>query len=497
MRSETLECELNMTSNAYSCELTVEEENEQEIEKVIDCQTEIERLSLIKEVVPKRFSRVVYPKNSFDRFGDDLTELILQYLIFEDKVRLECVSKQWRRLVFNKQFAFDIKYFDRLNGYENENSFEKLIIKKEYEGIDPMIGHNKQVLKSVLKKCPNISRVKLTEEKSYEDWYLITKYCRRVTKLLVSKDCEVKALMSFAAKHGMWLQEIAFDHYDHYISYCMRSFLDMCPNIRKIDFNLGWSLTAISDKLVNISLNKLQVIRGFYIRGDNESNGLKNLFNNYGKSLKELKIMFIDMSSDELKTCFAHISRFESLESLKLEINCYMKEPIDECLKLLAKKCTKLRELRFKAIICKMTNKIFFSFSEFRSLQKLIIDFDTKRTLNGNVECLKHMTRLKHLSITYSRLTLHFFANIHRILPNIQYLDINTDHNFGQSLKPFIESLQCMKCIERMIISEELEFYYYKNRSESKPRIVSKAVIYRKEYLNNTEIFNIIKIKFR
>ena len=36
----------------------------------------------------------VYRKNSFDRFGDDLTELIVSYLWFEDKVRLECVSKQ-------------------------------------------------------------------------------------------------------------------------------------------------------------------------------------------------------------------------------------------------------------------------------------------------------------------------------------------------------------------------------------------------------------------
>ena len=53
----------------------------------------------------------VYAKNSFDRFGDDLTELILQYLTFEDKVRLECVSKQWRRLVFNKQFVLDINHF--------------------------------------------------------------------------------------------------------------------------------------------------------------------------------------------------------------------------------------------------------------------------------------------------------------------------------------------------------------------------------------------------
>ena len=37
-------------------------------------------------------------KDSMDRFGDHLTEEVLQYLTFEDKVRLECVSKQWRRL---------------------------------------------------------------------------------------------------------------------------------------------------------------------------------------------------------------------------------------------------------------------------------------------------------------------------------------------------------------------------------------------------------------
>ena len=64
----------------------------------------------------------VYPKNSFDRFGDDLTELILQYLTFEDKVRLECVSKQWRRLVFNKQFAIEI--FDPKS--EHMNNFRQI-----------------------------------------------------------------------------------------------------------------------------------------------------------------------------------------------------------------------------------------------------------------------------------------------------------------------------------------------------------------------------------
>ena len=51
---------------------------------------------LITILLHKRVAMKVYAKNSFDRLGDDLTELILQYLTFEDKVRLECVSKQWK-----------------------------------------------------------------------------------------------------------------------------------------------------------------------------------------------------------------------------------------------------------------------------------------------------------------------------------------------------------------------------------------------------------------
>src|SRR6202023_4259357 len=47
-------------------------------------------------------------KASFDRFGDDLSELIVSYLTIEDKFRFECLSKQWRRLVFNKTYVLRI-----------------------------------------------------------------------------------------------------------------------------------------------------------------------------------------------------------------------------------------------------------------------------------------------------------------------------------------------------------------------------------------------------
>ena len=41
--------------------------------------------------------------NSFQRFGDDLCELLLSYQRFEDKILFECVSHQRQRLIFNKQ----------------------------------------------------------------------------------------------------------------------------------------------------------------------------------------------------------------------------------------------------------------------------------------------------------------------------------------------------------------------------------------------------------
>ena len=50
-----------------------------------------------------------YRRDSFDdRFCDDLSEVILQYLSLEDKLRFECVSKQFQRTVFQKIYELDL-----------------------------------------------------------------------------------------------------------------------------------------------------------------------------------------------------------------------------------------------------------------------------------------------------------------------------------------------------------------------------------------------------
>ena len=52
----------------------------------------------------------IYIKNSFERFGDDLTELVLSYISFEDCFHYKCVSKQWKQLIFNKQKHLNIRH---------------------------------------------------------------------------------------------------------------------------------------------------------------------------------------------------------------------------------------------------------------------------------------------------------------------------------------------------------------------------------------------------
>src|SRR5690349_5812484 len=44
-----------------------------------------------------------YSKSSFNRSGDDLTELVLSYLPFRDRISLECVSYQFTQLVYSNQ----------------------------------------------------------------------------------------------------------------------------------------------------------------------------------------------------------------------------------------------------------------------------------------------------------------------------------------------------------------------------------------------------------
>ena len=67
-------------------------------------------------------------RDSYDnQICDDLSEVILQYLSLEDKLRLECVSQQFRRTVTEKHYFLDITY--KMTKLRERKSIEKFVKK--------------------------------------------------------------------------------------------------------------------------------------------------------------------------------------------------------------------------------------------------------------------------------------------------------------------------------------------------------------------------------
>ena len=99
-----------------------------------------------------------------DRLGDDLTEEVIQYLTFADKVRLESVSKQWKRCVFQKEFVSLSLSCVNLEAKEHLQGFGKVNLNEMnslFKLIDNETILDYQSLESLLKKCPNIIKVHL------------------------------------------------------------------------------------------------------------------------------------------------------------------------------------------------------------------------------------------------------------------------------------------------------------------------------------------------
>jgi hypothetical protein len=117
--------------------------------------------------------KLFYSKDSFDRFGDDLYELLLSYLSISDKIYFECLSKQWQRLVFIKQQKLiknSINYFRIYDTIivsqkvwnENKLPIIKCLTKKFKYIIDLEISFiiNNQILEIFAKNCKFLTKVK-------------------------------------------------------------------------------------------------------------------------------------------------------------------------------------------------------------------------------------------------------------------------------------------------------------------------------------------------
>ncbi len=139
-----------------------------------------------------------YYSDPFDRFGDDLCQLIISYLTINYKIYFKCVSKQCKSLIFDKQQKLSVNYFliekIMFNAIEipkvlqNDEAFIGLLFKKFkfIKEIEINFCINDQIIEALIKKCLFLETLKrvINENKLIE---LIEYYCETL-KLIDIKD---------------------------------------------------------------------------------------------------------------------------------------------------------------------------------------------------------------------------------------------------------------------------------------------------------------------
>ena len=432
----------------------------------------------------------VYLKDSMDRFGDDLTELILSYLIFEDKIRLECVSKQWKRCVFQRQFVIEIQF---MREWKNQNSLNGLFRRNDDER-----PSDEQRLVSVMKKCQNITKVSISRKKENEVIEIMhryypdvqvdniedllnsnlnstflplpeNEYIKQVIKGLLTSnryafDSEVLSLfgqycpnikslqttitgeqdLAFFRMYGHKLKELTlFGPTDS-----IKDYLKFCPNLKKIHFD-ETSILLNEDKEF---LPKLENIQSIFEINSSNVNEMKSLVDKYSQKVKYLWIFIYELTAKELKTCVDCICGFGNSRFLFLSIRSLkFTQPIDESIAMIGRKCTKLLKFEFSydfdIDLFPISDRFFDVFFHFKAITRLDIFLPNFGAVIGSVECFKHCKQLKHLDINYNGLTEDFFIHIATFVPKLQSLEISTDEKFSNS---FINSFHSMKNIQKI-----------------------------------------------
>ena len=381
-------------------------------------------------------------KSSIERFGDDLTELIVSYLSISDKIRLECLSKQIQALIFNRQKCL------RISHVKSGDNLEEMISKtSRYHSVDC------RALGSVLKKFKNLDTIRIEGRMTVDSELIetIAENANHLKNLWINvrfiSDITTECLKSLGQKCGSTLQSLKFDGLTEKQ---MRQLLSLTPELRSITVDNIKSV--VSDAKPSRCrtpddakeekkpfLPKLQEIQ--FCRCNSRT--LNQFQIEYKDQIQKVitHLLSFDLMSDNMTRALTGFGYFRRLRVLDLFIDVvdtsHVKS-IDNGLKQLAEKLKDLQQLTFTLDGNLLQNNNLFSvFSSFKSLSSLEIsitadqdfeaDFEDNPIYNyGSIRDLRHLSQLKHLSLTLEQLSDDCLMGIDRYLPQLLSIRLNS-----------------------------------------------------------------------
>jgi hypothetical protein len=392
-----------------------------------------------------------YSKQSFDRFGDDLCQLLLSYLSISDKIRFECVSKQWQRLIFNSQFKLII------SGGEGNHTISELLLKSKK--FKHLFNLKKDSFEILLKKLKSINEIVIDNyciidgqivEYIYDNCVHLERFV--CTSIKIENFSETH-LRQFCAKCGQKLKLIQFDGINEIE---MRTILRLSPNIRSVNIKNNNFITRIESLFIHSITKQLlspkldSIYISCYCVDD-----LMAFADKYSQQIKKIEIKFMSnyLIANVMNNALKQISRFVNLETLYLLIYNHQKGPIypiDDGLQMIAIKCTKL-----KHFICEMTQnlvsgQLFEVFSNFTSLQTCKISTTYEHHSDyGSITDLKYCSNLTHLTLYLKYLSDKHFKDIHLYLPKLKSFKLNTSNGFITD-----QTLHCLAKLRKLSVIE-------------------------------------------
>jgi hypothetical protein len=371
-------------------------------------------------------------------------------VLIKDKIRFECVSKQWQKLIYKKQYILEVNE----TSDKSKNCLNALLKAKKRS-----YNLNIKAFESVLKKCKFINKViisKYNVKNREQVLRSITSKCNHLNAIKFDfREVDEKVLLDFGKNFGPKLRELEFVCPLNKNKTFM-SLIKMCPNllllsrVKLLDIFEGNEL--LIDKLIKVDKLFIQIF---------EINLLQVFVEKYGKNLKSFGVMSKTDDLNEKNLLLQEVSRFESLENLVLdsESNENISHLFADNLSMIGNNCSKIQSLVLKipSIQSSVTSDLFKSLGHFNALKKL--DLNTSEILNNNnnnnnefnesisVLTFGNCKRLKHLIIKFPKIDDNFFKDIELSVPQLKCIEIWTEEEISDNTFKCLAKLKALKSL--------------------------------------------------
>ena len=379
-----------------------------------------------------------------ERICDDLCEVILSFLPIEDKLRLEAVSKQFQRCIFNKQSVIEIKncelrkvnrkslYYGLVHNsnsrYINIENFETLMRKcrfcTEFRFKSYCIVNREEVLSSLIQCSNNIRKI------SFD-----------------FNDISPETVVEFGLKFGQNLQKLSFVFANPVV--CLDNYIvlfRLCPNLNSLSKVRLKHLIGTNERLVP----KIREIDLFY--GKTDIKFIDRFVEYHKNSLKLLKIN-TEVNCDFLNVILKEVPNFKNLEKLEIWSTTRILNIDTEFVRnvrQIGTECKKLNKLKLMTTKVNPTNvsKLFESLNSFPTLKSLDLRLMFRLKLDSNqsvaLKSLSACSQLRAINLNYSGLNDELFADIGLYFSQLKRLSLTVDQITDKAMKSIskLKSLQ-------------------------------------------------------